>query len=139
MRYNPVGPPPGVPETRRLRKSPGDDSMSTVDIKNAEHYKWGNACDGWHLLQSDSLSVIEERVPPGEGEQRHIHNNAQQFFYVLCGEANIEVAGNVHLLRQGQGLHVPPGVPHQLSNMTHEPLRFLVVSEPESHGDRVQV
>jgi hypothetical protein len=33
--------------------------------ENAENYKWGNNCDGWHLLKSDSLSVIQERMPAG--------------------------------------------------------------------------
>ena len=34
-------------------------------IKNAEHYQWGNACDGWHLLKSETLSVIQEKMPAG--------------------------------------------------------------------------
>ena len=31
-----------------------------VSINNAEHYKWGRASDGWHLLKQDDLSVIDE-------------------------------------------------------------------------------
>jgi hypothetical protein len=43
---------------------------STVD---AEHYVWGSVCDGWRLLNEADLSVIQERVPPGQGEVRHFH------------------------------------------------------------------
>lgn len=33
--------------------------MNTISINNAEHYQWGDACEGWHLLAGDDLSVIE--------------------------------------------------------------------------------
>ena len=36
--------------------------MALVSIKNAEHYFWGEKCDGWHLAKSSGLSVIQERV-----------------------------------------------------------------------------
>ncbi len=48
--------------------------MTVKDIASAEHYCWGNGSEGWHLLQRDDLSIIEERVPPGDREQRHFHN-----------------------------------------------------------------
>lgn len=102
----------------------------------ARHYSWGEVCDGWHLLEGSDLSVIEERVPPGGGERRHRHRVARQFFYVLAGEARIEVEGVVHRLRPGTGLHVAPGQAHELGNAGSEDLLFLVVSAPRSHGDR---
>lgn len=111
--------------------------MNTVSINNAEHYKWGNDCDGWHLLASDDLSVIEESMPPGTSEQRHRHTRSRQFFYVLDGEATLELDGETHRLRRGEGLHVPPGVVHQMRNDGMTDLRFLVVSAPKSHGDRI--
>ena len=44
-----------------------------ISTSNAEHYRWGDACDGWHLLAGEALSVIEERMPPGTAELRHRH------------------------------------------------------------------
>ncbi|MGH8182887.1 MAG: cupin domain-containing protein [Rhodanobacteraceae bacterium] len=111
--------------------------MHKVSTENAEHYNWGNACDGWHLLAGDDLSVIEERMPPGTAEQRHHHTRSRQFFYVLEGEAVLEVEGTLHPLRHGEGLHVPPGAVHQMRNDSAADVRFLVVSSPKSHGDRV--
>jgi mannose-6-phosphate isomerase-like protein (cupin superfamily) len=110
--------------------------MSTISKDNAAHYRWGEVCDGWHLLAGDDLSVIEERVPPGASEQRHYHTHARQFFYVLQGEATLELDGVIHRLGQGVGLHVPPGLPHQLRNDSDAEVRFMVVSAPKSHGDR---
>ena len=113
--------------------------MSKVSTATARHYAWGPSCDGWHLLEGDDLSVIEERVPPGAFEVRHHHVRARQFFFVLAGEASLELDGVPHRLGVGEGLHVAPGVAHQLRNDGGSDLRFLVVSAPKSHGDRVEV
>jgi len=105
--------------------------------KNAPHYVWGDNCDGWHLLQDAKLSVIEERMPPGASEVRHLHRNAQQFFFILSGQATMEASGERIVLLAGQGLAIPPGTPHQFRNHSEEPVTFLVISQPRSHGDRV--
>ena len=110
--------------------------MSVASRSTARHYLWGSSCDGWHLLEGEDLSVIEERVPPGAGERRHRHARARQFFYVRAGEAQLERAGETIRLRAGEGLHVAPGQAHALRNEGAEELRFLVVSAPRSHGDR---
>lgn len=34
-----------------------------ISKANAEHYLWGGDCDGWHLVKSQGLSVIHERMP----------------------------------------------------------------------------
>ncbi len=113
--------------------------MNVVDRSVAQHYLWGERCDGWHLLKDARLSVIEERMPPGAAEVEHHHLRAQQFFYVLSGIASFEVNGEARAVDAGQGLHVAAGVRHRIANRGGEDLRFLVVSEPASHGDRVAV
>ena len=100
------------------------------------HYVWGGNNDGWHLLQRHDLSVIAEHVPPGGHEHRHRHGQARQFFYILAGRAVIELAGREVALAAGQGLEVPPGLPHQFSNPFDEAVHFLVVSQPSARGDR---
>ena len=111
--------------------------MPIVSIETGKHYVWGGNCDGWHLAASSNLSVIQERVPCCSSEVRHLHNKAEQFFYVLNGTASLEVSGTVYVLKPNEGFHVPAGVPHTLSNQHGQPLEFLVVSAPPSHGDRV--
>ncbi len=108
-----------------------------VSIDNANHYAWGDSCDGWHLAQSDHLSVIQERVPGGCGEIRHYHQKSTQFFYVLSGFATLEVADITYQLKPFQGLYVAAGEVHQLRNEYHSDLVFLVISTPPSHDDRV--
>lgn len=114
-------------------------AIAPVDIDRAEHYRWGGDSDGWHLLKRDDLSVIRERVPPGRGEVRHLHARSRQFFYVLDGAAVLEIDGMRHALAAGQGIHVPPGVPHRFANESDADVHFLVVSAPKAHGDRENV
>ena len=91
------------------------------------------------MLNRPELSVIQERVPPGDRERRHLHSKALQFFYVLEGQAVLEVGGSRLEVRAGQGLEVPPGVPHQFMNESQSAVTFLVVSCPHSHGDGTNV
>ena len=107
-----------------------------INIAVADHYTWGGVCDGWHLVRRPDLGVIRERMPPGTAEARHLHTAARQFFYVLAGEAVLEVAGRDVTLGPGDGAEVPPGVPHQMFNRSGADVEFLVVSHPHSHGDR---
>ena len=106
---------------------------------NAEHYTWGNNCDGWHLLKSDTISVIQERMPPGTGEQLHYHNNAQQVFYILLGVATFYVEDELKTVNTNESIHIPKGIRHHIFNKGDQDLHFLVISEPKSHGDRVNL
>jgi mannose-6-phosphate isomerase-like protein (cupin superfamily) len=115
------------------------EGLRVTSTARAEHYSWGERCDGWHLVRSDGLSVIEESIPPGAFEVRHFHNRSRQFFYVLTGCATIECDGLRHTLLTHDGLEVPPAVPHEVFNRGAETLRLLVVSQPPSHQDRVAV
>ena len=113
--------------------------MHAIDRGTAEHYIWGEGCDGWHLVRDESLSVIEESMPPGAFEVAHYHRKAQQFFYLLSGEALLEVNGKEIRVSARQGVHIPAGVPHRIGNASSEPVQFIVISTPPSHGDRVLV
>ncbi len=112
-----------------------------ISTKTAEHYKWGGAqstdCDGWHLVKTPELSVIEELMPAGTAEVRHSHVHARQFFYVLEGELTLDVEYHDFVLHKGEGIEVSPGQRHQAQNKSASPLRILVTSQPPSHGDRV--
>lgn len=110
-----------------------------VSKNNGEHYKWGANCDGWHLLKSEDLSIIQEVVPPGQFEVKHYHQKAKQFFFVLSGTATIELNDSQKEIKTHEGIFIEAGVPHQLFNNGSEKLEFLVISSPKSHGDRVEL
>ncbi|MEI7732560.1 MAG: cupin domain-containing protein [Verrucomicrobiota bacterium] len=111
--------------------------MKPISKHTAEHYAWGDGCDGWHLMKSDSLAVIQETVPPGTSETAHHHQHSRQFFFVLEGGLSIWSPEGVTRLCAGEGVQVEPGMVHRVWNPTEAPVHFLVISSPPSHGDRV--
>jgi mannose-6-phosphate isomerase-like protein (cupin superfamily) len=110
-----------------------------IHKETAEHYSWGNGCDGWHLVKRTDVSVIQETMPPGSSEIRHLHRQVWQFFFVLRGKATLEVNQRVSVLKTYHGMEVLPGVPHQIFNKSEQELEILVISKPPSHGDRIAV
>lgn len=110
-----------------------------VSIENAEHYVWGELCDGWHLLKDDEMSVIQERVPAGGAEVMHVHKVARQFFYILEGEGAMAFEGHEVILHKGDGIEVAPMLKHQFMNRSNADVHFLVISVPSTRVDRVNL
>ncbi|MFC3803868.1 cupin domain-containing protein [Cohnella sp. GCM10012308] len=110
-----------------------------ISKHTAEHYIWGDHCDGWHLVKDQALSVIHERMPAHTSEVKHYHRQSRQFFFVLWGSATIHVDGEEVILHAQEGVEVAALVPHQMFNKSDEEIEFLVVSKPNSRGDRVPV
>jgi len=109
------------------------------NVGNAEHYRWGEICDGWRLLNGSDLSVVQERVPRGAGEVRHYHQRARQCFFVLSGQLDIEVGEQKVRVSSGDALEVAPGEPHRVRNVGDADATFLVVSAPTTLGDRINL
>ena len=114
-------------------------SLEKITTANAEHYKWGNNCDGWHLLKTNSLSVIQEKMPAGTMEQLHYHSNARQLFYILAGEATFKLYGSEIIVNVGESFYVSPGAVHNIRNCSAGDLEFLVISQPPAQDDRQNV
>ncbi|MCB9233453.1 MAG: cupin domain-containing protein [Bacteroidia bacterium] len=106
-------------------------------IENAEHYSWGHDNDSWHLCKSPGLSVIQEKMPPGNYDTMHFHKKSRQVFYILRGTAVFDVDGEEYIATAGQSIHISPGMVHRIRNASEEEIEFLVISSPPSHGDRV--
>lgn len=109
-----------------------------TSTRTASAYRWGQGCDGWHLMRAAGLSIIEERMPPGTREVRHWHARATQFFYVLAGTLTLEVEGTVHQLTPRTGIELPQGIAHQAINESDADVEFLVISTPPAQGDRIE-
>lgn len=110
-----------------------------ISTLNAEHYLWGDACDGWHLLKRDDVSVIQERVPSNCAEVMHYHQVSHQFFFILEGEGVVVFEDHEVKLQKGNGLEIPSGVHHQFCNKSPSEVHFLVISFPTTRGDRINL
>ena len=103
------------------------------------HYQWGNNCDGWNLVEENSLSVKLERMPPKTSEQKHYHQHAQQFFYILKGEAIFEIQQERTHVKSEQGIHIAAGKEHRIINESNEDVEFILTSQPSTINDRINV
>lgn len=115
---------------------PDQPPPASVRRSSGNHYNWGNACDGWVLSSNPDLLVIEELVPSGESEEWHVHDHAQQFFYVIEGAAQLHTPLGVTQLSERSGIPVPAGLAHRFVNAGDSDVTFLVVSAPSTMEDR---
>ena len=100
--------------------------------QTAEHYTWGERCDGWHLLRSEALSVIQERMPLNTSEAVHFHSQSQQLFYILSVPLHLLCIS--YTIKAQECLHVAPRQHHNIANLGKEDLHFLVISRAYSAG-----
>lgn len=110
-----------------------------TSIRDAAHFRWGDNYDGWWLKQHGSFNVIEELMPPGASEVAHLHRNTEQFFYCLGGVLNIESGDEQHVLHKNESFCITAGLAHKVFNQSAQPVRFLVVSCPALHDDRIDL
>lgn len=127
-----------------IRLNFGENSKSpsinpVISTKTASHYFWGDNYDGWWLKKNGKFTVISEMLPPDGSEIKHFHSKTEQFFYVLEGALNIDLDGKNYHLQQHEGITVIPHVIHKVLNQSNQNVRFLVISCPDSHGDRVDL
>jgi len=116
-------------------------SQKTIIASEARplaEYKWGQQCDAFVLVDTDALSVKLEQMPPLSSEMMHFHRQAQQFFYVLEGEAVMEIDGQEVVLGKSEGVLVEPGAAHRIMNRKDQLLRFVVTSHPNTRNDRFE-
>jgi quercetin dioxygenase-like cupin family protein len=111
MRYRPAGSGEVVEE---------EDYTKTI-IFSADDFE-----EEGHLLQ-----VVT--VPPRTKQRLHFHREQTEVFYVLEGEAVIQLAGEESLARPGDAFVCNRGDQHSLWNRSDEDFRLLVfkISLPE--------
>lgn len=113
--------------------------MNTVFSKSEcmEHYTWGDDCHGWTFVDTDTLSVKQELMPPDTAEQLHYHEKASQVFFILKGRATFNIDGSLSELREQQGIEILPGQQHFIANTQQTDLEFILYSYPSTKNDRV--
>lgn len=114
-------------------------TSKVIDTANANHYQWGENCDSWVFVDTEGLSVKKEYMPTGTKESLHFHHNAKQFFYILKGTATFYLENEAVTIAKEKGIIVQSGQKHLIANDSKEPLEFLVISQPATTGDRINI
>ena len=75
--------------------------------------------------------------PKGYAEV-HVHEIAENIYYILQGRGIVELDGEKHLVEPHMVIHIPPGVRHGIFNTGLEDLVFVVVASPPTDMPEVK-
>lgn len=77
-----------------------------------------------------AVSIVDSVSPPNSGPPRHIHDDADETFYLLSGEMEFFLEGERFKRRRGDTVFIPRGREHTFRVTGKEPSRHLVVLTP---------
>ena len=78
-------------------------------------------------------SMFDWTVPAGFETGFHVHRVQEESFYVLEGECEWWVGDRHVRATPGTFLFIPPGVPHNITNIREKPARVLMTVSPPGH------
>ena len=87
-----------------------------------------------HLAGEDTggaSALMEFHVEPGYPlPPPHVHTHEDEISFVLEGELEVTIGGEKQVLRTGQAVFKPRGVPHACALAGDQPARFLEIIAP---------
>jgi quercetin dioxygenase-like cupin family protein len=78
-------------------------------------------------------SMFDCVMPPGSSVGLHVHRVHEESFYMLEGECEWQVGGQVIHAKPGTFVFVPPGVPHSIANASGKSARMLLTISPPGY------
>jgi mannose-6-phosphate isomerase-like protein (cupin superfamily) len=78
-----------------------------------------------------AFALVEHPIGPRHlAAPRHTHRNEDEYTYVTEGEVGVEVAGEALVVRAGELVLKPRGIPHAVWNASDAPARMLEIIAP---------
>ncbi|NLW50570.1 MAG: cupin domain-containing protein [Candidatus Brocadiaceae bacterium] len=85
------------------------------------------------LHDTEHVQVVQIDLEPGQGLKSHV-TPVDVFFYVVRGDATVQIGEERECVPVGSLVHSPAGIPHLVANEGETHLRFLVVKTPNPGG-----
>ena len=109
-----------------------------MDIHNIERVPAFTTKDGSEirelLAQRNSAirkqSLAEARLLPGARTTPHYHPQTEEIYYLLEGEARMQIGDDVRHVGPGDAIAIPPGEVHTITNVGTGTLKFLCCCAP---------
>ena len=73
------------------------------------------------------ITLGDVTINPGQSNPLHLHGNSDEVIYVLSGRCEHWVGKETVILKAGDALRIPPGVPHAAKALGQQPMRAVVV------------
>ena len=80
--------------------------------------------------------VLEGMVPPDAGPPPHIHHDQDESFYIVEGQLEIMVGGDVREAKADDFSHVSKGTPHSFINRSQSPAKLVATFVPAGNVEK---
>jgi quercetin dioxygenase-like cupin family protein len=78
-------------------------------------------------------SMFDWTIPANFSTGLHVHRVQEETFYLLEGECQWVIGEETVRATPGTYVFIPPGVPHNIRNLTDAPARVLMTVSPPGH------
>ncbi|HEV7132382.1 MAG TPA: cupin domain-containing protein [Gaiellaceae bacterium] len=110
--------------------------MDVQSVEQAEPFVTKDGSTIRELHHTAAQSLAEAQLEPGQATERHYHRASEEIYFVLKGQGEMELDGDIRFLRPGDAVLIPPGAWHTLENNGTSELRILCsCAPPYSHDD----
>ena len=114
-----------------------------MDVRNIDEVPAFTTKDGSEIRELlahrnssiEKQSLAEARVESGGATTPHYHAATEEIYYVLEGEAEMQLGGETRRVGPGDAIAIPPGQVHQIKNVGPCQLRFLCMCAPAYEHD----
>ena len=108
--------------------------MQVESLASAESFTTKDGSTIRELHHTGVQSLAEAALEPGQATERHYHARAEEIYFLLEGEGEMEIDGERRRVGPGDAILIPAGARHQIR--AEAPLRFLCCcAPPYSHDD----
>ncbi len=109
-----------------------------MDIRNLDEVPAFTTKDGSEIRELlahrnsaiRNQSLAEARLQPGASTQEHYHPRAEEIYYITRGTGRMRIEGELHEVKPGDAIAIPPGRKHKIWNTGGDTLRFLCCCAP---------
>ncbi len=90
-------------------------NQKVVNLKDILEHSDKDASWCHRVINTDSNSATLISQMPGEGNRRHYHPDWNEWWYIVQGEWEWEIDGEMHIVRQDDFVFIPKGVIHKIT------------------------
>jgi quercetin dioxygenase-like cupin family protein len=116
-----------------------EDRMSAAPVIRMPDENKGIALRGHPMVflvtgeDTKHTSMFDWTIPAGFATGLHVHRVQEETFYVLDGECQWRVGERTIRATPGTYLFIPPGVPHDIANVSEKAARVIMTVSPPGH------
>ncbi|MAE60468.1 MAG: hypothetical protein CMJ49_03825 [Planctomycetaceae bacterium] len=74
------------------------------------------------------VSVTRHMMQAGKSGDYHDHDGLEQVYYITKGRGDMKLDGQIHPVKQGDCVHLPPKCKHQLINNSEDWIEHLIIT-----------